>query len=81
MNALDLVSTPQLQQGKFTKLFSNAAMHWILRPADRREDFFRGARAALAPGGVFAFEMGGQGNVPESVFPSLPFSFSSFSLL
>lgn len=40
-------------------------MHWILRPQDRHEAFFRGVREALAPGGVFVFEMGGLGNVAE----------------
>lgn len=40
-------------------------MHWILRPEARREAFFRGVGSALAPGGRFAFEMGGLGNVSE----------------
>jgi hypothetical protein len=40
-------------------------MHWILRPQDRREAFFRGVHAALKPNGVFVFEMGGMGNVAE----------------
>ena len=40
-------------------------MHWILRPEDRRSDFFHGVREALVPGGTFAFEMGGLGNVSE----------------
>ena len=66
MDALDLVRAPHLQQANFTKIFSNAAMHWILRaPAPAQADFFRGAREALAPGGTFAFEMGGLGNVAE----------------
>ncbi len=42
-------------------------MHWILRPEKTREQFFRGVRDALAPGGTFAFEMGGLGNVAEIV--------------
>ena len=67
LDANDLVHQPALQKGTFTKLFSNAAMHWILRPEDKREQFFRGARDALAPGGTFAFEMGGLGNVSEVV--------------
>ena len=65
MNALDLPNKPELQKGQFTKVFSNAAMHWILRPPARRADLFRGVREALAPGGVFVFEMGGLGNVSE----------------
>lgn len=40
-------------------------MHWILRPEEKRETFFRGVRDALAPGGSFVFEMGGLGNVCE----------------
>ncbi len=66
-DATELVNKPALQQGTFTKAFSNAAMHWILRPEDKREPFFRGVREALTPGGTFAFEMGGLGNVSEMV--------------
>jgi hypothetical protein len=40
-------------------------MHWILRPENTREDFFRGVHKALKPSGIFAFEMGGMGNVAE----------------
>jgi trans-aconitate methyltransferase len=65
MDALDLPTTLHLLSGKYTKLFSNAALHWILRPESRREAFFSAARSALVPGGVFAFEMGGLGNVQE----------------
>ncbi|KAM7224542.1 S-adenosyl-L-methionine-dependent methyltransferase [Rhypophila decipiens] len=49
----------------FDKVFSNAAMHWILRPESKREVFFTGVKNALKPGGTFAFEMGGLGNVSE----------------
>lgn len=55
----------ELQKGTFTKAFSNAAMHWILREESSRQPFFEAVHAALAPGGVFAFEMGGLGNVSE----------------
>jgi len=65
MDATDLISKPELQKQQFTAAFSNAAMHWILRPAAKREAFFRGVTAAVAPGGRFAFEMGGLGNVSE----------------
>ena len=65
LDATELVNKPELQQQKFTKVFSNAAMHWILKPESKREDFFRGVTAATAPGGHFAFEMGGLGNVSE----------------
>lgn len=47
------------------KAFSNAAMHWILRDAAARAPFFAAVHALLKPGGSFAFEMGGAGNVAE----------------
>ncbi|KAI5462138.1 WLM domain-containing protein [Mariannaea sp. PMI_226] len=56
---------PELQKGTFTKVFSNAAMHWILRPEATRKDFFKGVYDALAPGGTFIFECGGQSNCSE----------------
>lgn len=65
LDATSLISTPSLQQQTFTKAFSNAALHWILRPAATREALFRGVRDALAPGATFVFEMGGLGNVSE----------------
>lgn len=40
-------------------------MHWILRQESTRESFFCDVHAALAPGGTFAFEQGGLGNVKE----------------
>ncbi|KAK6074083.1 methyltransferase [Seiridium cupressi] len=66
IDALEIANTPSLQQSSFTKAFSNAAMHWILRcPQLKQEIFFRGVRESLRPGGTFAFEMGGLGNVSE----------------
>ncbi|OBT55153.1 hypothetical protein VE04_05194 [Pseudogymnoascus sp. 24MN13] len=65
LDARSLSSTPSLQTGAFTKVFSNAALHWILRDEASRVDVFRGAHAAHAPGGTLVFEMGGQGNVAE----------------
>ncbi|KAL2129524.1 hypothetical protein VTI74DRAFT_7652 [Chaetomium olivicolor] len=65
LDATTLSSHPALQQPIFTKAFSNAALHWILRPPSTREAVFRGVRDALAPGGTFVFEMGGLGNVSE----------------
>lgn len=65
MDATELVNKPELQKQQFTAAFSNAAMHWILRPEAKREAFFRGVTGAVAPGGRFAFEMGGLGNVSE----------------
>jgi trans-aconitate methyltransferase len=49
--------------GKWDKVFSNAALHWILRKPSTRLDVLRYAYTALKPGGTFAFEMGGYGNV------------------
>ncbi|KAI1459927.1 S-adenosyl-L-methionine-dependent methyltransferase [Annulohypoxylon moriforme] len=68
-DALTLPQHPHLQDGHFTKLFSNAALHWVLgscktSPSTQRS-FFASALKALTPGGTFAFEMGGLGNVSE----------------
>lgn len=49
--------------GSWDKVFSNAALHWILRDASTREDVFKDVWKALKPGGAFVFEMGGKGNV------------------
>lgn len=55
----------QQQQQRYTKVFSNAALHWILRDEETRESVLRGVHAALVPGGKFVFEMGGAGNVAD----------------
>ncbi|KAL5611688.1 hypothetical protein BROUX41_000734 [Berkeleyomyces rouxiae] len=60
-----LDSLAGITTGIFTKVFSNAAMHWILSPPPARASFFRGVRDATAPGGLFVFEMGGLGNISE----------------
>ena len=67
LDANKMASRPALQQGSFTKVLSNAALHWILggTPPPSPSAFFRGVHASLAPGGSFAFEMGGAGNVAE----------------
>ncbi|MBA3676773.1 MAG: methyltransferase domain-containing protein [Sphingosinicella sp.] len=44
---------------KFDAVFSNAALHWMLDP----QAVARGVFQALIPGGRFAGEMGGEGNV------------------
>lgn len=46
-------------------MFSNAAMHWILRDEGTREGVLRDTFRMLKSGGVLAFEMGGKGNVAE----------------
>jgi len=47
------------------KVFSNAALHWILRDPSTRQDVFRDVHRVLRPGGNFVFEMGGIGNIAE----------------
>ncbi|OXV05565.1 hypothetical protein Egran_06667 [Elaphomyces granulatus] len=54
-----------LTSAGFDKVFSNAAMHWILRDAATRTDIMRACFAALKPGGVIVSESGGLGNVAE----------------
>ncbi|THW93856.1 S-adenosyl-L-methionine-dependent methyltransferase [Aureobasidium pullulans] len=49
--------------GSWDKVFSNAALHWILRESSTRNAVFKDVHAALKPGGTFVFEMGGKGNV------------------
>ncbi|KAK4984942.1 hypothetical protein LTR50_006282 [Elasticomyces elasticus] len=53
--------------GSWDKVFSNAALHWILRDERTRMAVLRDIHAALKPGGVFVFEQGGKGNVAEIV--------------
>ncbi|KAI5266204.1 S-adenosyl-L-methionine-dependent methyltransferase [Aureobasidium subglaciale] len=49
--------------GSWDKVFSNAALHWILREPSTRDAVFKDVHSALKPGGTFVFEMGGKGNV------------------
>ncbi|KAI4225961.1 MAG: hypothetical protein L6R36_003533 [Xanthoria steineri] len=53
------------QKEGYTKVFSNAALHWILRDPSTRDAVLQNVFHILKPGGTFAFEMGGQGNVAE----------------
>ncbi|CAF9940009.1 hypothetical protein IMSHALPRED_001712 [Imshaugia aleurites] len=67
-NVLDcryLEHSNAVKEAEYTKVFSNAALHWILRDASTRMSVFRGAYRALRPGGTFVFEMGGAGNVAD----------------
>jgi SAM-dependent methyltransferase len=48
-----------LRFGQFDAAFSNAALHWMLDPAS----VARGIFSMLRPGGRFAGEMGGLGNI------------------
>ncbi|KAI9835756.1 MAG: hypothetical protein M1819_001935 [Sarea resinae] len=49
----------------YDKIFSNAALHWILRSPPTRAALFDTIHALLKPNGVFAFELGGAGNIAE----------------
>ncbi|MCB1474320.1 MAG: methyltransferase domain-containing protein [Rhodobiaceae bacterium] len=48
---------------RFDAVFSNAALHWMTRPAD----VVAGVARALKPGGRFVAEFGGHGNVAAIV--------------
>ena len=58
-----LETSKDLEKGRYDKVFSNAALHWILRDPSTRMSVLLGAYKALRPGGEFVFEMGGAGNV------------------
>ncbi len=47
-------------EAEFDAAFSNAALHWMKRDPDA---VLQGVRRALRPGGRFAAEMGGHGNI------------------
>ncbi|MGI9374140.1 MAG: class I SAM-dependent methyltransferase, partial [Hyphomicrobiales bacterium] len=49
--------------GEFDAVFSNAALHWMLEPTE----VIKGVKRALKPGGRFAAEFGGYGNVAAIV--------------
>lgn len=49
--------------GEFNAVFSNAALHWMIRP----KEVIEGVRRALKPGGRFVGEFGGHGNVAAIV--------------
>ncbi|KAK4181283.1 S-adenosyl-L-methionine-dependent methyltransferase [Triangularia setosa] len=54
--------------GQYTKVFSNAVLHWVLAPPafDSRQRVFEEIKYCLKPGGTFVFEMGGMGNIAEA---------------
>jgi len=54
-----------LCNGSFDKVFSNAALHWILRDPATRARAIRGCFDALRPGGLLVSESGALGNVAE----------------
>ena len=60
-----LLDSPAMKKGHYTKVFSNAALHWILCDPGTRTSVLKAAYDSLQPGGTFVFEMGGAGNVAE----------------
>jgi SAM-dependent methyltransferase len=58
-------SSAKYLNGSWDKVFSNAALHWILCKPETRDDVIRAVHSALKPGGTFVFEMGGFGNCGE----------------
>lgn len=70
-DATELESCPEVVTGEWDKVFSNAAMHWILRKESTRKKFFENVHSALKPDGSFVFEMGGHGNVAEVLTASI----------
>ncbi|EPY50098.1 methyltransferase [Schizosaccharomyces cryophilus OY26] len=51
----------------FDAVFSNAALHWILRNPNQRGTVFQGIARVLRPGGRFVAECGVFGNVSEVI--------------
>ncbi|OJD13047.1 hypothetical protein AJ78_06439 [Emergomyces pasteurianus Ep9510] len=56
----------EIVNGTWDKVISNAALHWILKDASTRVGVLEAIYSCLKPNGVFVFEMGGHGNVPEA---------------
>ena len=65
LNCRYLENSNAVKEQEYTKVFSNAALHWILRDASTRMSVFRGVYKALKPGGTFVFETGGAGNCAD----------------
>ncbi|KAF3932467.1 hypothetical protein ABW19_dt0203956 [Dactylella cylindrospora] len=51
--------------GRWDKVFSNAALHWILTDPATRKNVIKAVYDCLKPGGKFVAEMGGFGNISE----------------
>jgi trans-aconitate methyltransferase len=60
-----LEQRPEAVNGSWDKVFSNAAMHWILRNPDIRMNYLKNVNKALKQDGKFVFEMGANGNCAE----------------
>ena len=59
--------TAELGAERFDAVFSNAALHWILKTEEDRERTGKGVHYVLKPGGRFVYECGGFGNCAEVV--------------
>ena len=60
-----LAECPEAVDGSWDKVFSNAALHWMLQNPGTSRRVFRDVHKALKPRGRLVFEMGGKGNVAE----------------
>ena len=60
-----LEASPALEMEKYSKVFSNAALYWILRERITRSSVLKAVYKALRPSGTFVSEMGGAGQVAE----------------
>lgn len=59
LDARQLAAEDMMFEGEFDAAFSNAALHWVLEKEKAAAAIFR----SLKPGGRFAGEMGGSGNI------------------
>ncbi|KAK6338430.1 hypothetical protein TWF730_002492 [Orbilia blumenaviensis] len=60
-----LSNEKDIETAEWDKVFSNAALHWILRDPTTRDSTLESVYKALKPGGKFIAEMGGFGNIAE----------------
>ncbi|KAK5790417.1 hypothetical protein VI817_007704 [Penicillium citrinum] len=58
---------PEIMNGNWDKVASNAALHWVLRDSNTRVSTLEAIFKSMKPGGTFFFEMCGFGNAPEMV--------------
>src|SRR3954469_13826755 len=61
IDAVQLAAEDMQFFGEFDAAFSNATLHWVLEKEQAARAIFR----ALKPGGRFAGEMGGEGNLTK----------------
>jgi trans-aconitate methyltransferase len=63
LDGRELLGTELVKDASFNKVFSNAAMHWILADSTKRADVIKGVHRVLEPNGLFVAEAGGMGNI------------------